>query len=86
MEWIEVPIQEVWQGTESCAEEGENQECLAHGEMQKSFGTKEGVQRRGRREGRYIMALEGLLMLCVHPERRTQQSELGVPTHQLFAG
>lgn len=29
------------------------------------------------RRGKYILPLEGLLMLCVHPGRRTQQAKLG---------
>lgn len=44
---------------------------MAHGEMQKSFGTKQRVQRRGERKGE-IMPLPELLMLCVHPDGRTQ--------------
>lgn len=50
-ERFEVPIREVWQGTESCIED-----CLAHGELWKGFGTKEWVQRRGRRKGEIYRA------------------------------
>lgn len=51
-------------------------------ETQKGFGTNKGVQRKGRRKGEmHRAAKKGLLMLCMHPERRPN---LGFPTHPAF--
>lgn len=56
------------------------QECLAHGERQKGLGAKEGVWSRSRRKGG-IHHAAGRVVNALHPERRTQRSELGFPAH-----